>query len=328
MATPVSVISIFHNRADNVRESVESLIAQDHPALQIILVDDESTDDTLAQLKRFESDPRVRIVAQANAGFTRSMNSAIRASTGTYIAVHGSGDLSLPGRIAAQAAVLDARPDVGVVGCWVENDEDDGSGTRTLKSPNGLPFAETLLRRNLFTHGEVMFRRALFDTVGGYREFFRFAQDRDLWLRISEHCGDYHVVPQPLYRRLKLPGGVAKSPDKLLLQTYLSDFAVQCAKTRRRGGADPVDKHGPVAAFLREPSEAFARRIAWQGVKWMLAGNIEHGWTLIDKAAGEYRSRQLMMIHALAATHRRPWLWRLVGRPVLEQRLRSFRAPE
>lgn len=325
--TRVSVISVFYNRGKFVQPSVESLLAQDHGDLEIILVDDQSTDDTLAQLQRFANDPRVRIIAQSNSGFTRSMNNAIRASSGEYIAVHGSGDISLPARLSAQARILDAQPEVGVVGCWVENDEDDGSGTRVLKAPNDLPFAETLLKRNLFTHGEVMFRRAIFDAVGGYREFFSFAQDRDLWMRMSEQCG-YRIVTEPLYRRIKLPGGVAKSPEKLLLQTYLSDFAVQCARARRRGERDPLDRHGPAAAFLRERSELFARRIAWQGVKWMLAGNLDHGWTLIKQAAGEFRSRQLMMIRTLAATHTSPLLWRTIGRPLLARRVTSFRASD
>lgn len=322
--TRVSVISVFYNRAKYVVPSVESLLAQDHDDLEIILVDDESTDDTLAELRRFAGDPRVRIIAQPNCGFTRSMNNAIRASSGQYIAVHGSGDVSLPQRISAQARVLDERPDVGVVGCWVENDDDSGTSADVMKPPNGLDFARTMLSRTLFTHGEAMYRRSTFDQVGGYREFFEYAQDRDLWLRMSEHC-DYFIVPAPLYRRFKLPGGVATNADKLLLQMYLSDFAVQCARARRAGSPDPVTRFGHMAAFLRQPSENFGRRAAWQGVKFLIADQPGVAAPVLKRSASESRSLQSRLIGLLCATYGMPVVWKQFSRPLLSRRLKRFR---
>lgn len=319
----VSIVSAYYNREAFVTESIGSLFTQTYSNIEIIVVDDGSRDGTLAALQALD-DPRLKIITRPNTGFTAAINEAVRASRGEYVAIHGSGDLSLPNRIAEQAAVLREKPVVGVVGCWVENDEDEGGGTRLFKTLNGLPFRATLMERNLFTHGEVMFRRALYDQVGGYREFFRFSQDRDLWLRISRHA-EYAIVPKLLYRRLKLPGGVSTSAEKLILQAYLSDFAVQCARDVDVQGRDLIDRHGNLAGFLRERRPEFARKMAWLGAKWMVRGEVERGWNLIRLARAERLSRSVAIIYALGALHCRPMLWRQIGRPVLARRLTGFR---
>lgn len=319
----VSVVSAFYNRAGAVAESVGSLLAQTYPNLEVIVVDDGSRDGTADALRRLD-DPRLTVISRENRGFVASMNEAIRASRGEIVAVHGSGDLSLPDRIARQAQVLRDRPEVGVVGCWVENDDTELGSTRLFKAPDGLPFHETLLGRNLFTHGEAMFRRSLYDRVGGYREFFRFAQDRDLWLRISKHA-DYAIVPDVLYRRFKPPGGVSNDPEKLVMQAYLSDFAVQCARAVDAGEPDPVERHGHLAGFLRERPAGFARKLAWFGARLMTQGDLERGWALVRRARAERLSRPVAIVYALAATHRSPALWNRVGRPILTRRLAGFR---
>ncbi|MEG3167877.1 glycosyltransferase [Sphingomonas sp. LB3N6] len=316
------MVSAFYNRGPAVAESVGSLLSQSHEDLEVIIVDDGSRDDTVAELHALD-DPRLRIITRENRGFVASMNEAIAASTGEIVAVHGSGDISLPNRIARQAACLSENANIGVLGCWVETDA-TGSGDPWLyRPPTGLPFHETLLKRNLFTHGEVMFRRSLYDKVGGYRDFFRFAQDRDLWLRMSRLC-DYAIVPEVLYRRFKPEGGVSSDPGKMLLQSYLADFAVQCARVVDAGGKDPIERHGHLAPFLREPSEMLARKLAWHGAHRMVQGDIEQGWAIVKRANREGSARQLRMITALAALHLNPVLWRSVGRPMLERRMKQF----
>lgn len=317
----VTVVSVFHNRAAHVAASVESLLAQTWPNLEIILVDDGSTDGTLEAMQRFE-DPRLSIVSHPNMGFVRAIRQAIAQSNGAFVAIHGSGDISAPTRIEAQAAVLIAHPRVGVVGCHVENDGDDGS-THMFRPPGGQDFATVIRTRNLFTHGEVMFRRDLYDRVGGYRDYFRFAQDRDLWMRLSRTTA-YAIVPEPLYRRRKIDGGVSTSAEKQYLQACLADFAGQCADARGDDGRDWLDRYGPSAALLRRRSPALARRLAWTGARWLVHRDPNGGWPLIQRAWRESRDPKTAAICALAALHKSPRLWRWIGRPLLAARLRSF----
>ena len=117
----VSVISAYYNREDHVEESIQSLLDQTYENLEIIThVDDGSTDNTLERLRRFD-DPRLKIVTHENCGLVLSFIKAIEMSSGEYIAIHGSGDLSLPRRIEKQAALLQEKEKVGVVGCYVNN---------------------------------------------------------------------------------------------------------------------------------------------------------------------------------------------------------------
>ena len=110
------VISIYYNRSALVSSSVSSVVEQLDDDMHLLLVDDGSTDDTLAQLERWQRQ-NVTVRTQHNMGFVESIIQAIDGTDSEYIAIHGSGDLSLPGRFAAQRRVLDSDKTVGVVGC-------------------------------------------------------------------------------------------------------------------------------------------------------------------------------------------------------------------
>lgn len=279
----VTAVSVFYNRGAFVKDSVGSLLQQTLPELEILIVDDGSTDNTAEELRGLD-DPRLKALIQPNGGFTRAMNGAIAQARGKYIAVHGSGDISLPERLAKQAAYLDANPDVGVIGCAIQ------SRGRVWKGGDAKePLLPRVLKSNPFTHGEVMFRRDLFEKVGGYRELFRFAQDRDLWLRMGRHC-NYYVLPDVLYERYYLPGGVGRDPEKVFLQKKLADFAVQCAETADANGRDLLDQHGPLGLLLARPSAKLGRSLAAMGLRWFRDGRFPEGAILINHARNESAS--------------------------------------
>lgn len=263
----VSCVSVFFNRAAYVAESVGSLIGQTLDDLDILVVDDGSTDNTPEQLSRI-SDPRYRFLVQNNSGFTVTVNRAIRMTTSKYVAIHGSGDVSYPERMRRQVEFLETNPDVGVVGCRLR------AGDKLLGPADDVergPLAETARRRNPFTHGEVMFRRDLFDRVNGYREIFRFAQDRDLWLRLGRHC-DYAVIPDVLYERRYIEGSVSRSPGPLILQKRLSRFAIQNDDHFRQHGYDLLDRYGSAALLMYRPSKATASKLLVEGLRWLRDG--------------------------------------------------------
>ena len=286
----VSVVTVFYNRAALVRASIGSLLAQTYPDLEIIAVDDGSADGTGRELAAL-SDPRLKVISHSNRGFTASLNLGIRQSSGDYVAIHGAGDISDSRRIEEQATVLDAKPNVGVVGCYVH----DATTGILVKSPSGLPFFDTQIRRGLFTHGEVMFRRTLFDLVGGYREFFHFAQDRDLWLRMSEHC-DYEIIPKVLYSRTHMADSLRSSADKQIAQVFFSELAVQSAVHRRKHGFDLIDRYGSGSMVFRCRSPKLARRLAGLGIRRMLEGDRD-GLRMVRIALREYPSPRVVAVY-------------------------------
>ena len=264
----VSIVTVYYNRADLVRISLLSLCAQTYKNIEIIVVDDGSTDSTVEEILKFD-DTRIRLIKKANSGFTDSIKLAVQAAKGRYIAVHGSGDYSYSRRIEEQHAVLQRREEVGVVGCWIENEQLGRRRFVREASENNSDFYAQIFKDHIFTHGEVMFRKELYDLVGGYRDFFTYAQDYDLWLRMSPHC-QYFIVPDILYRRFAPPGTVRGDPDKLLIQLALSELARQCAEQRQVNGEDLIDQFGHHAYLFMKNSKSLGDSLVGKGANILI----------------------------------------------------------
>lgn len=154
------------------------------------------------------------------------MIDAIAIAKGEYIAVQGSGDISEPTRIVEQAKILDENPEIGVVGCYYENIVEDLNLTRLRQPVADDSTLESLRRRNVFSHGEVMYRRIAYEMAGGYRTAFKFCQDYDLWLRMIRDW-KFFTVKQRLYRRYIQFEGVTYSPEKAIIQAR---YAILCQR--------------------------------------------------------------------------------------------------
>ncbi len=122
-------------------------------------------------------------------------------------------DLSHPERLARQVAYLDAHADCLAVGSWVSFIDAEGKAFDLWKTPES-PEAiyHQLESSNVLGHGAATLRRAALEKVGGYDETYRYAQDYDLWLRLSEQ-GDLANLPEPLYS-LRFWGGAISTAEK------------------------------------------------------------------------------------------------------------------
>ncbi|AFY69752.1 glycosyl transferase family 2 [Thalassoporum mexicanum PCC 7367] len=267
----VSIVSVYYNRQGFITESINSLLEQTYQNLEIIVIDDGSTDDTYTKLKAIQ-DSRLTVISHANMGFTRSIKQAVALTKGEYVAVHGSGDISLPTRIEKQVALLQQRPDVGVVGCYVETINEWAGYSLPYERKLEGNITKAAQQINPFTHGEVMFRRSVYESVGGYREFFRYAQDYDLWLRISLQA-NFEIVTESLYKRFIFPTSVSASIDKVVVQKCLSSFAVQCIDQRIEHGADLIDRYGEYAAFFRTRDRKLAKELWKLAIKLIYVGD-------------------------------------------------------
>lgn len=240
----VSIVTVFYNRAETVQHSMNSLIEQDYDNFEIIAIDDGSSDDTLTELEKFNSHKNVRVICLENGGFVKAIKYAISISEGEFIAVHGSGDLSHPMRVRLQAEELKNKPHVGVVASKSKFVIVDSDVEYIKGDPVSCSFETLLLKKNYFHHGEVMYRKSLYDKVGGYRELFKFAQDMDLWCRMSHHC-HFTLLDEVLYTRyVNQPDSVSENPSKTKLQRKLGQFAVYCHKCRIEEKYDPYEKYG------------------------------------------------------------------------------------
>ncbi|WP_419785175.1 glycosyltransferase [Pseudodesulfovibrio sp.] len=189
----VSVTLPCHDCAATVGRAVKSLLAQEGTDFEIVVVNDGSTDDTGAVLDEFaRRDARVRVLHREHRGVVHAANAAITAARGRYLARMDADDECLPGRLAAQAKLLDDRPAIGLTGCRVRfggNRRSSAGYARYVDWTNTLltPEAISLNRFVEFPvpNPSIMFRRECLETHGPYRDG-NFPEDYDLLLRWLE----------------------------------------------------------------------------------------------------------------------------------------------
>lgn len=174
----VTMITVFYNRGYCVSSSVQSMIDQDYKNLELILVDDGSTDNTLLELRKFESDG-VKVITHDNIGFTKSIKRAIEEiSLGELIAIHGSGDISVNSRINEQVLCFKSDETLALFGCQSVNVQESSNAIIDIQDfPRTKVSASDFVHAPPFTHGCAMFKKDISVQVGGYNERFTYCQD-------------------------------------------------------------------------------------------------------------------------------------------------------
>lgn len=195
----VSVVMSVYNGATYLNEAIESLLSQTYSLLEIIVIDDASTDASPEILSAVR-DSRVRLIRNdTNLGLTKSLNKAIALSTGDYIARQDADDRSMPSRIETQLRYIEANANVCAVGCYTHIINAKGSHCGSVaRSFSHAEVRHFLKGDTALTHGSMLMRRGALLGVGMYDEDIIKAQDYDLQLRLSE-IGDIAILPEYLY---------------------------------------------------------------------------------------------------------------------------------
>jgi glycosyltransferase involved in cell wall biosynthesis len=186
MTPRASVVIPVYNLARFVGEAIESVLAQTLPPeqVEIIVVDDGSTDGSSEIVQKFV--PRVRHLRQENRGLCAARNAGIAVARAPFLSFLDADDRFLPEKLAAQLAVFDARPDVGLVYTGFRYVDDAGAPLPQIgwTRLEGDLFA-TLVLGNLIHPHVALVRREAVERAGGFDERLSPAGDWDLWLRIS-----------------------------------------------------------------------------------------------------------------------------------------------
>jgi glycosyltransferase involved in cell wall biosynthesis len=246
----VSVVVSVFNGQRHLRASLDSVLSQGGIQLELVVVDDGSTDATPSILAEIAaSDDRVRLIRQENRGLTEALILGCSQAEGAFIARHDADDVSLPGRLSKQLSLLRSNHRLSFVSCWAKA---LGPGDEVLfevRRPADPSTATDLLRNQRIGpsgHGSVMFSRAHYERVDGYRREFYFAQDNDLWLRLSE-VGQIGYVPELLYAYRVSTAAISSSYRNA--QVALGDLGYRCREARR--SALPEDELLRQAARVR-----------------------------------------------------------------------------
>jgi GT2 family glycosyltransferase len=195
----ISVIVPVYNGARFLPELIDNLRDQHYQPLEVILVDDGSTDDSAALAATYIADTpewRVRCIRQANAGQPAARNAGMRHATGEFIQFLDVDDLLPPDKLQVQARRLLRQPDLDLVAGYVQMVALPGADERNLFFGQTEPFLT-------YQIGTLLARRRVFERVGGFNESLRLAEDVEFYLRVLEVGCSMVILPRvSIYYRM------------------------------------------------------------------------------------------------------------------------------
>jgi glycosyltransferase involved in cell wall biosynthesis len=270
MAAPTFTIAMAaHDAAETIDAAIRSVLAQTRQDLELVVVDDGSTDTTADIVEGYADDARVRLVRGKRGGPAAARNDAVAAGSGRYVSMLDSDDLWLPTYLESMDRALGAAgAGLAYTDAWVLDD-----GSRRVQRatamhyqdppdpPPGDPeaFLARLVESNfVFTSATVP--RTVFEDVGGFDETLDVCEDYDLWLRILSR--GHRAVRAPgvlaVYRRR--PGSLSEDRERML---------AGMARVLRRVKDDalPADVRASAAARVQRLEEELAARRGARGVR-------------------------------------------------------------
>lgn len=188
-----------YNGLPHLKPAIESVLAQTYADFEFLIVNDASTDESLACIRSYR-DPRIRLVENPqNLGTSRTMNRGIEMASGTYIARLDQDDVSMPRRIEAQLAYMEARPQLDITCTWEHGLDSDGRlirEWRTSVDDDGGFLGPLLMGICPIWHPSIMFKRQAMLDAGGFDPTMQPVEDFEVTMRLA--LKGYHagVVPE------------------------------------------------------------------------------------------------------------------------------------
>jgi len=199
MSGKVTVVVFAHEYPELLSESLESVLEQTYPDLEIVVAAPASTGDRLNNpLGQYKD--RLIYCETDSVDHGGMMNAALQTSTGDFVTSLNAGDVLLPNKIRLQVEEFGKNPDVGLVltGCLVVDEDNNIRNIVNVPGSSQKPLLFFLLYGYTFDGGKVMVRRECYDRVGPYKE--GLAAEHDVWIRLAEHY-EIGVVNSPLLKQ-------------------------------------------------------------------------------------------------------------------------------
>lgn len=208
----VSVVIPSYNAERWIKSTLDSVLAQTHSDIEIIVVDDGSTDDTVAVISEFF--PSVKLITQTNSGVAAARNKGIENASGEWIAFLDADDIWLPNKVQDQLELLATEPDAQMTySAWhvwpSQNPTPDSdllfylqnvTNENDFSGPSGWIYPELLEDCYVWT-STVLAKKTLFEKIGKFDVTLKVGEDYDLWLRASQTTKILRVAkPHALYR--------------------------------------------------------------------------------------------------------------------------------
>jgi glycosyltransferase involved in cell wall biosynthesis len=184
----VSVVIPSYNYARFVTEAVGSALAQSYPHVEIIVVDDGSTDNTREVLEPFRD--RIRYLAQTNQGLSAARNTGIRAAQGEFIALLDADDVWHPRKLEVQLSYLQEHPEIGLLATELFTEQLEEWPVIDVRGIVPRLFTlDDVVGRGHFAPSSAVIRKNCLEAVGLFDPTLRAVEDRDMWIRLASQCG-------------------------------------------------------------------------------------------------------------------------------------------
>lgn len=297
MTPRVSVVVPCYNQGRYLDEAVGSVLAQTFQDLEILVVDDGSTDPDTRRLLDAYDRPRTRVLRGENRGLSGARNVGIRAATGEYVCCLDADDLLEPTLLEKSVAVLDARPEVTFVSHWLRTFGDEAWDW----TPERCDFP-ALLDANTVNGAAPVRRQAVLD-AGLFDESMRDGcEDWDLWIRLVERGAKGAILPEFLFRYRRRPDSMSR-----VMARAGGNVALYERLARKHEGAyrRHLERLYTRRAIVASDLARHARELRLEEQRWLgpeLRKKREHAAALRDKAA---RARHITDLTGLAAVAER-----------------------
>jgi glycosyltransferase involved in cell wall biosynthesis len=237
MRPKVSVVIPSYNHEKYIRECLESILSQDYENLEVIVVEDGSTDSSVNILMEFGS--RIKLVIQKNQGQAVARNNGIKLAQGSLIAFLDSDDMYVPGKIECQVRKFEEDSSTTLVYTNYFVIDSNGKEIKEVKCPSSSPdeIVQTMLTGNFICNDTVMLRRDCFEKLGYFDETIQPVTDGDMWLRLLTHGHKFEHISIP-FVKYRLHSGnqcrdfglMQRCRDTMHLKVLKTFLTIKCFK--------------------------------------------------------------------------------------------------
>lgn len=306
----VSVVIPAYNASRFIERTLESVLSQTYRNLEVLVVNDGSTDDTATIVERYVAlDSRITLLHQANAGVAAARNLGIETSTGELIAFVDADDVWYPTNLEKQVQVLaNSDESVGMVYSWsADIDEDDQlTGNSRISRYYGYIFPALFDYNIIGNASAIMVRRQCFERVGGYSTELRAqkaqgCEDWDIYLRIAAIYQVY-LVPEILVGYRQLVDSMSRNVDAMMKSRFLT---LQTLESRFPGLYPRIERWS-AGMYQTYIARQYYKTCAYsEALQWLLEAVrtdplmilVSYGnWILLVRILGKLLERNLLSL--------------------------------